>query len=61
MDKVHQHQPDLIILDVMMPELDGGQLREMLKESPETMGIPVIFASSILSKKEEKKQKQTSQ
>jgi CheY-like chemotaxis protein len=49
-----KHQPDLIISDIMMPELDGGQLRELLKESPETRGIPVIFASSILSKEEEK-------
>jgi CheY-like chemotaxis protein len=50
-----QHLPDLIISDIMMPELDGGQLREMLKENPETSAIPVIFASSILSKEEEKK------
>lgn len=49
-----KHQPDLIISDIMMPELDGGQLREQLRENPETKGIPVIFASSIISKKEEK-------
>ena len=48
-------QPDLIISDIMMPELTGGELREQLRENPETMEIPVIFVSSIISKKEEKK------
>lgn len=49
-----KHQPDLIISDIMMPELDGGELVEKLRENPATKGIPVIFASSIVSKKEEK-------
>jgi two-component system sensor kinase FixL len=49
-----KHQPDLIISDIMMPELDGGELVEKLRENSVTKGIPVIFASSILSKKEEK-------
>ena len=49
-----KHQPDLVISDIMMPELDGGELVEKLRENSVTKGIPVIFASSILSKKEEK-------
>ena len=50
-----KHHPDLIVSDIMMPEMDGGQLRGLLKDDPKTMGIPVVFASSILSKEEGKK------
>jgi sigma-B regulation protein RsbU (phosphoserine phosphatase) len=38
-----QPRPDLILLDVMMPGLDGYQVCEQLKAAPETRDIPVIF------------------
>ncbi|HUB25836.1 MAG TPA: sigma-54 dependent transcriptional regulator [Tepidisphaeraceae bacterium] len=38
--------PDLILLDVMMPELDGYATCRALKENPATAGIPVIFISA---------------
>jgi signal transduction histidine kinase len=40
-------QPDLILLDVRMPEMDGYQVCEHLKADPETHDIPVIFISAI--------------
>ncbi len=49
-----QHRPDLILLDIMMPELTGGEVRELLMENPETREIPVIYISSIIKKKEQK-------
>ncbi|MBI2947223.1 MAG: AAA-like domain-containing protein [Verrucomicrobia bacterium] len=38
--------PDLILLDVMMPEMDGFEVCRGLKEEPATAGIPVIFISA---------------
>lgn len=39
-------RPDLILLDVMMPEMDGYQLLARLKENPLTRDIPVIFVTA---------------
>lgn len=39
--------PDLILLDIMMPEINGYQVCEKLKAFPETRDIPVIFISAI--------------
>ncbi len=36
-------QPDAILLDVMMPELDGLQTLEKLQANPNTKHIPIIF------------------
>ncbi|MEM1367201.1 MAG: response regulator [Cyanobacteria bacterium P01_H01_bin.15] len=39
--------PDLILLDIQMPEMDGYTLCQLLKEKPQTKDIPVIFVSAI--------------
>lgn len=39
--------PDLILLDVNMPELDGFEVCRRLKQNPQTEGIPVIFVSAL--------------
>lgn len=39
-------QPDLIITDVMMPELDGIQTFQLLRENPATAKIPVFFMTA---------------
>ncbi len=38
--------PDLILLDIMMPEMDGFETCEKLKELPETREIPILFISA---------------
>lgn len=49
------YQPDLIILDVSMPDIDGGEVNRKLKDLPETKDIPVIFLTCLLEKKEERR------
>jgi two-component system, cell cycle response regulator len=46
-EAVRRLLPDLVILDVMMPVLDGMQVCRLLKEDPSTRDIPVIFLSAI--------------
>jgi two-component system OmpR family response regulator len=43
-------KPDLILLDVSMPKLDGYQTCRMLKANPETQSIPVIFLTAKVQK-----------
>jgi CheY-like chemotaxis protein len=42
----HQEKPDLILLDLAMPELDGWSVAHKLKEDPETKAIPVIAVTA---------------
>ncbi len=39
-------RPDVILLDVMMPELDGQGTIKRLREDPRTAGIPVVFMTA---------------
>ncbi len=48
-----QHQPDLILLDIMMPGLDGFQVYRKLQSLPRTRGIHVIFISAKLELSDE--------
>ncbi len=43
---VAEAPPDLILLDIMMPEMDGYEVCRRLQEDPETRGIPVIFVTT---------------
>ncbi|WP_134929080.1 response regulator, partial [Pseudomonas protegens] len=46
--------PDLIILDILMPEMDGFQVLSALKSDPATATIPVIFLTSRSSVEDER-------
>jgi CheY-like chemotaxis protein len=44
-EKAIRESPDLILLDVMMPGLDGWRVAEQLRENPATRDIPFVFAT----------------
>lgn len=44
--QVHDFAPDLILLDVMMPSMDGPTTLTRLRADPATAGIPVIFLTA---------------
>ena len=47
-------QPDLILLDVMMPEMNGYEVCRVLKDDPRTKNIPVIFITALGKEDDEK-------
>ena len=50
-----KHQPDIILLDIIMPDIDGYDVIRELKKSELTMNIPVIFISGLSEAEEEEK------
>lgn len=47
-----EFKPDLILLDVIMPGTDGGELASRFRADPALKDIPVIFLTATLSKRE---------
>jgi len=50
--KTRKYLPDLIIMDILMPDLDGAEAVKILQENPATRSIPILFISGIISKVE---------
>src|ERR671921_989507 len=46
LDQAREHRPDVILLDVMMPGLDGWRVAEHLLEDERTSNIPIIFLTA---------------
>lgn len=47
-----RRRPDIIVLDVLMPGMSGGEVAESLREHPATAGIPIIFLTGMISRAE---------
>jgi len=50
-----KHSPDIILLDILMPDMDGYEVLAALKASEDTRDIPVIFITGLDSVKDEEK------
>ena len=46
LDEIRQHTPDLVLTDVMMPEMDGFALLDALRQDPATAAVPIIMLSA---------------
>lgn len=49
LEQAEKENPDLILLDVMMPDLSGFEVAEKMKENPELADIPIIFLTALNS------------
>ncbi|MCD4804092.1 MAG: response regulator, partial [Desulfobacterales bacterium] len=47
LEKVKKTMPDIILLDIMMPDMDGYQVCSKLQKNDETSYIPVIFVTGL--------------
>lgn len=45
-------KPDLILLDVVMPDLDGGDVAAEIEGDPVLKGIPIVFLTALVDEKE---------
>jgi len=54
LDIVNSKAPDIILLDIMMPEMNGFEVCRILKSNPKTAEIPVIFLTALTDMRHEK-------
>jgi len=53
-EQAQREMPNLIILDIAMPGMDGSEVANTLRAQPETKDIPIIFLTCLFTKQEEK-------
>ena len=47
LDYLNEHRPDLVILDVMMPGIDGPEVLRRMRQNPQTAAVPVVMFSAL--------------
>jgi CheY-like chemotaxis protein len=52
LETARKFRPDLVLLDVMMPGVDGGDVAAEFAGDPQLAAIPILFLTAIVSKKE---------
>jgi CheY-like chemotaxis protein len=53
-DIARREKPQLIVLDILMPVLDGSQTAASLHDDPQTKDIPILFLTCLFTKREER-------
>src|SRR4051794_34088130 len=46
LEEIATNKPDLVILDIMLPEMDGFEVCRLIKENPETKDVPVVMLTA---------------
>ena len=46
LQKIKAHRPDLVLLDIMMPRIDGYEVAQKLRADPQTASLPIIMLSA---------------
>ena len=52
-EELKKQKPDLILMDIMMPKLSGGELVKLLRKDSDLKNIPVIFLTGLISREED--------
>lgn len=55
LDLAQKEQPDIILLDILMPKMDGFEVLDELKKNPKTTKIPVVLLTNLGQKDDVKK------
>ncbi|MBN2120590.1 MAG: response regulator [Candidatus Omnitrophica bacterium] len=49
-----ENKPDLVLLDIFLPDIDGGEVANRLATNPSTSQIPIVFLTGLVTKQERK-------
>jgi CheY-like chemotaxis protein len=52
LERARELQPDLILLDVMMPNFDGGDVAAQIRDDPKLKLVPIVFLTALVTQKE---------
>lgn len=55
MQKINENKPDLILLDIILPKMDGFEVLEKVKTDPQTKKIPVVLLTNLGQRSEVEK------
>lgn len=58
LDKLHHHTPDLVVADVVMPQMDGHTLLQQIRSDPNIYHLPVIFLTGYASADDRRRAKE---
>lgn len=50
-DRAKEHKPDLVFLDIMLPDMDGYKICNTLRDTPEMALTPIVFISALGTQK----------
>lgn len=56
LEMARKEKPSLIILDILMPDMDGSELAAILHQDPQLNSIPILFLTCLYTKREEQKE-----